>query len=69
MLRPQPLPRIPDDTARIARAALPKGHADLAAADALSEVLTDGAFAALFPRRGQPVLAPWRLALVTVLSG
>jgi len=25
-------------------------------------------FAALFPRRGQPAEAPWRLALVTVMQ-
>jgi transposase len=28
----------------------------------------DQAFAALFPRRGKPAEAPWRLALVTVLQ-
>jgi len=32
----------------------------------LGEVFADQAFAALFPRRGQPATAPWRLALVTV---
>jgi len=67
-LCPRPLPAVPAETARIARAAFPRGHAYLAAADALGEVFTDGAFAALFPRRGQPALAPWRLALATVLQ-
>ncbi len=49
MLCPQPRPPVPAETARIVRAAFPKGHAYLAAADALGEVFTDDAFAALFP--------------------
>jgi len=68
MLSPRPLPPIPADTARIARAAFPKGHAYLRAADELGEVFTDDTFAALFRRRGQPALAPWRLALATILQ-
>jgi len=68
MLSPQPFPPIPAETARITRAAFPKGHPYLAAADALGEVCTDAAFTALFPRRGQPALAPWRLALATILQ-
>ena len=55
-------------SARIGHAAFPKGHPYLAAADALSEVFTDDTFAALFRRRGQPALAPWRIALATVLQ-
>lgn len=58
MLRPEPLPPVPAKTARIARAACPKGHPALAAADALGEVFADDSFAAPFLRRGQPALAP-----------
>ncbi len=68
MLSPQPLPPIPATTVRIARAAFPQGHPYLHAAEALGEVCTDETFAALFRRRGQPALAPWRLALATVLQ-
>jgi transposase len=68
MLRPAPLPAIPAETARIARAAFPKGHPYHHAADMLGEAFTDDAFAALFRRRGQPALAPWRLALATILQ-
>ena len=68
MPRSEPLPPIPAETVRVARAAFPKGQPYLAAADALGEVFTDDAFAALFPRRGQPALAPWRLALATILQ-
>jgi len=68
MLSPRPLPPIPVGTARIARAVFPKGHPYLSAADELGEVFTDAAFAALFPRRGQPAHAPWWLALATILQ-
>src|SRR5690349_15915400 len=68
MLRPQPLPPVPAETARIARAAFPKGHPYLRAADGLGEIFTDATFAALFRRHGQPALAPWRLALATILQ-
>ncbi len=66
MLRSEPLPPVPAETARIARSAFPKGPPYLAAADALGEVFVDETFAALFPRRGQPAIAPWRLALATI---
>src|SRR5207302_8943000 len=36
--------------------------------DELGEVFQDELFASLFPRRGQPAEAPWRLAMVTVLQ-
>ena len=54
--------------ARIAPAAFPKGHPYLHAADERGEVFADRAFAALFPRRGQPATAPWRLTLATILQ-
>ncbi len=68
LLRPLPLPPIPTETARIARAAFPKGHAYLRAADEFGELFNDNTFAALFRRRGQPALEPWRLALATILQ-
>lgn len=67
-LRPQPLPPIPAETARIARAAFPKGHPYLALTDALDALFTNEQFAPLYPLFGQPALAPWRLALVTILQ-
>ena len=36
--------------------------------DAFGAMFTDDDFAALFPRRGQPAEAPWRLALVLVMQ-
>src|ERR1700738_4946215 len=68
MLRPQPIGPVPDETARIAHAAFPKGHPYLRLADELGPLFTDETFAALFPTHGQPAFAPWRLALVTILQ-
>ncbi len=68
MLRPQPIGPVPDDTARVARAAFPKGHPYLRLADECGVLFADDAFTALFPTQGQPALAPWRLALVTILQ-
>ena len=68
MLRPQPIGPVPNDTARVACAAFRKGHPYLRLADELGTLFADEAFAALFPTHGQPALAPWRLALVTILQ-
>src|SRR5215471_13753566 len=67
-LKPSPIQSIPDDTLRVARAAFPHGNAYLALRDALGTIFTDEDFAPLFPACGQPGLAPWRLALVTVMQ-
>ncbi len=53
LLRPQPLPPVPAETARIAHAAFPQRHPSLRAADELGEACTNDAFAALFRRRGR----------------
>src|ERR671915_645228 len=67
-LRPQPLEPVPDDTARVARAAFPKGNPYLTLRDQLGAIFQDENFAALFPACGQPGFSPWRLALVTILQ-
>jgi transposase len=67
-LRPQPLTAVPDDTARVARAAFPHGNTYLALRDQLGTLFGDDDFAALYPRRGRPAEAPWRLALITVFQ-
>src|SRR3954454_24904500 len=65
---PQPVPPVPDDTARIARAAFPRGNPYLLLRDCLGPVFDDAGFADLYPQRGQPAYTPWRLALVTLLQ-
>lgn len=67
-LQPQPLGPVPAETARVARAAFPKGSLCLRIADALGTLYQDADFADLFPARGQPAAAPARVALATVLS-
>ena len=68
MLRPQPLEPVPDETARVARAAFPAGNLSLRMRDALGTLYEDTAFAPLFSPQGRPAAAAWRLALVTVVQ-
>jgi transposase len=67
-LRSQPIPPVPDETARVARAAFPNGNTYLQLRDELGTFFVDGDVAALYPARGQPAMAPWRLALVTIFQ-
>jgi transposase len=67
-LQPSPIAAVPEETARVARAAFPKGNRYLEIRDVLGTIYTDEMFADLFSHRGQPTEAPWRLALVTVLQ-
>jgi transposase len=67
-LNPLLVPAIPEETARVARGAFPSGTLCLHLRDTLGTLSTDAEFADLFPRRGQPAEAPWRLALVTGLQ-
>jgi transposase len=65
---PQAIGPIPPETARIARAANPKGTLAMWLRDELGAIYTDEEFADLYSERGQPALAPWRLAVVTLLQ-
>jgi len=67
-MRPQEISPVPEETARVARAANPKGNVYLRMRDELGSIYEDQMFTALFPRRGQPAEAPWRLAVVTVMQ-
>ena len=64
----KPVGDIPAETARVARAAFPKGTVAIRLRDEFSALYTDEDFRRFYPSRGQPALAPWRLALVTVLQ-
>ena len=66
-LHPHVIEPVPEETARVARAAFPKGHPYLTFRDALGTIFQDEDFAALFPMWGQPGLPPWRLAFVTIM--
>jgi transposase len=67
-LHPHIIEPVPDETARIAQAAFPKGHPYLTFRDALGTIFQDEDFPTLFPAWGQPGLPPWRLALVTIMQ-
>ncbi len=67
-LHPHVIEPVPDETARVAHAAFPKGHPYLTFRDVLGTIFQDEDFAALFPAWGQPGLPPWRLALVTLMQ-
>ena len=67
-LKPEPISPVPEETARVAKAAFLKGSTFLRMRDELGVLYTDEAFATLFPHDGQPAFAPWRLALVTVMQ-
>ena len=67
-MHPQPIPTIPEETAHVARAILPEGNVYMQMRDELGTLYTDEDFRDLFPSRGQPAEAPWRLALVTIMQ-
>lgn len=67
-LKPSLIEAIPSETIRVARAAFPKGNLYLSMRDELGVLFRDADFAELFPRRGQPAFAPWRLALITIMQ-
>jgi transposase len=67
-LRLEPIGDIPAETARVARAAFPKGTVVTRLRDEFSALYGDEAFGKFYSNRGQPALPPWRLALVTVFQ-
>jgi transposase len=67
-VHPRPIPPIPADTVRVARAAFPKGNPYLRLRDTLGAIFTDQALLALYSRTGQPGYAPWRVALITLMQ-
>jgi transposase len=67
-LHPVPAPEIPEATARVARAAFPKGCLAMRVRDELGVLFQDADFAAAFPTRGGPGLSPGMLAVVSVMQ-
>jgi transposase len=67
-LKPLPIGAVPQETARLAKAVFPEGSTFMKMRDELGTLYQDEMFAALFPKDGQPALAPWRLALVTIMQ-
>jgi transposase len=67
-LRPHVVAPVPEETARVARAAFPKGNPYLILRDALGTLFQDDDFSDLYAHEGQPGLSAWRLALVTIMQ-
>ena len=77
-LKPQPIPAIPEETKRIAKAAFPKGNIYMRMRDEMGTFYQEEQFASLFPNQGQPAVCPsvsrrndkcpWRLALICVMQ-
>jgi transposase len=67
-MQPQPIGPVPQDTARVARAAFPKGNVYMEMRNVLGSIYDDEDFLELFEVRGRPAIAPWRLALVTLMQ-
>ena len=67
-LKPEGMSPVPEETARIAHAAYPKGSVFMHMRDELGTIYQDEIFASLFSHTGQPAEAPWRLALVTIMQ-
>jgi transposase len=55
-------------TIAVGRAAFPKGNVYMQMRDELGTMFEDEDFAALYAQRGQPGMAPWRLALIMVMQ-
>jgi hypothetical protein len=66
-VRPCPGSKIPELTARVARASNPHGTAAMAIRDHLDGLWSDEDFARWYPRDGKPGLSPAQLATVCVL--
>src|SRR3954466_3143082 len=67
-MRPSPIEPVPEETARIARAAFCKGNLLMRIRDEIGVLYDDQMFTSLYDARGQLATAPWRLALITVFQ-
>lgn len=67
-LRPQTIPPVPEETARIAKVVFRKGNIYLRIREELGVFYEDIDFQDLYPERGQTALAPWRLATVLIMQ-
>jgi transposase len=67
-LHPQELPEIPEEIARAAKIAFPKGNRFMWLRDELDAVYNDEQFTSLYPNSGQLAEQPWRLALMSMIQ-
>src|ERR671926_755106 len=67
-LNPCPIDPVPPETARVARAAFPKGNRYMTMREELGILYPNDLFADLYPQVGHYGEPPWRLALVTLMQ-
>ncbi|WP_188717366.1 IS1182 family transposase [Paracoccus acridae] len=67
-MHPSLIDPVPEETARVARAAFRKGTLLMRVRDEIGVLYEDAMFADLYHARGQWAIAPWRLALVTLFQ-
>src|SRR5437763_781886 len=67
-LKPMPIPPVPEEMARVARAVFPRGNVLMQMRDTLGTIYPDEAFVDLFPTHGQPAEAPSRRDLLTLFQ-
>jgi transposase len=67
-LHPELIPPVPEVTARVAKAAFPKGNKYMRLRDELGAFYQDEEFAQLYPNQGQSAIAPWRLVMILIMQ-
>jgi len=67
-LQAQPAYRVPEETARVARAIFPHGNQYVRLYDTFGSLFQDQDLVGLFPADGQPALSPVRLMVVVILQ-
>ena len=67
-LQKSSIPPIPSETVLVAKAAFPSGNVYMQMRDELGTIYDDELFASVYAEVGQPAIAPWRLALVSVMQ-
>ena len=68
VMHPSSIDPVPEETARVARAAFRRGTLLMRVRDKIGGLYDDAMFATLYDARGQLAIAPWRLALVTLFQ-
>jgi transposase len=67
-VRPAKLKEVPEQTAKVAKAAFPKGNFCLTLRDKLGPLYQETDFTPLFSAEGSPAFDPWILAVVSILQ-
>ncbi|MFV2127475.1 hypothetical protein ACFHWS_23485 [Micromonospora sp. LOL_013] len=67
-MQPRPWPDVPEQTARMARAAFRKGNLATRIRDELGQVYEDARFSAAFGVRGRPGISPAQLMTASALQ-